>query len=120
MTEEIDSNTAQIVPKPRGRGVPFFHGDPRINRKGRPKSFDQLRKLAVRVAAEQDEKKVTRVLDILRDWAKSKEVAKQDKFMAYTFGKPKEEVDVTSGGEAIKFVIERDDREADKTIPDPA
>ena len=114
---EIDTNTALNKPKPRGKGVPFFHGDPRINRHGRPKSFDQLRKLAVQVAAEQGDDGVTRVLDILRDWAKSKEVAKQDKFMAYTFGKPKDEVDITSAGEKITFVIERDDGKADETIP---
>lgn len=101
MTDENGSNTAQKVSKPRGKGVPFVHGDPRINRKGRPKSFDQLRKLAVLVAGEQDEAGITRVLEILRDMAKSKDVAKQDKFLAYAFGKPKDELDVTSGGEKI-------------------
>jgi len=31
---------------------PFVKGDPRINRKGRPKSFDKLRELAVSLANE--------------------------------------------------------------------
>ena len=31
---------------------PFKKGDPRINRKGRPKSFDKLRDLAVSLANE--------------------------------------------------------------------
>jgi hypothetical protein len=108
MTDEIDSNTAQKVPKPRGKGVPFVHGDPRINRKGRPKSFDQLRKLAVLVAAEQDNGGITRALEILRDWAKSKEVAKQDKFMAYAYGKPKEEI-ALSGDAKITVRLVKDE-----------
>jgi hypothetical protein len=33
--------------KPRRFGKPFTKGDPRINRKGRPRTFDQLRKLAL-------------------------------------------------------------------------
>jgi effector-binding domain-containing protein len=92
--------------KKRGQ---FVHNDPRINRRGRPRSFDQLRKLAVQVAAEQNEEGITRVLEILRDWAKSKEVAKQDKFMAYTYGKPKDEVDITTAGEKIIVKLVKDE-----------
>jgi hypothetical protein len=38
--------------KPRKIGKPFTKGDPRINRKGRPRSFDQLRKLAISILGE--------------------------------------------------------------------
>jgi hypothetical protein len=107
MIDDISSNTLPETPKKKPRGLPFIHGDPRINRKGRPKSFDQLRKLAVLVAAEQDEGGITRVLEILRDMAKSKEVAKQAKFLEYSYGKVPDKVDVTSGGEAITFIVER-------------
>src|SRR5216110_1850870 len=40
--------------KSQTRGLkPFVAGDPRINRAGRPKFFDQLRKLAIAIACEQ-------------------------------------------------------------------
>ena len=41
-----DANTGKVP------GGPFRKGDPRINRKGRPKSFDQLRSLAQEIAHE--------------------------------------------------------------------
>jgi hypothetical protein len=37
---------------PRKFGKPFAKGDPRINRKGRPRTFDQLRKLAISILSE--------------------------------------------------------------------
>jgi hypothetical protein len=42
------SNTADNT----ATGKPFTKGDPRINRKGRPKSFDALRVLAQEIAHE--------------------------------------------------------------------
>lgn len=36
----------------RGSGKPFTKGDPRINRNGRPKGFDQLREMALRLCEE--------------------------------------------------------------------
>jgi hypothetical protein len=116
MTDETAVNTAENTPK-RTNGKPFVHGDPRINRKGRPHNFTQLRKLAVLVAGEQDEAGITRVLEILRDMAKSRDIAKQAKFLEYSYGKVPDQLDVTSGGDKITFVIERDDGKADETIP---
>ena len=44
---EVSNTDANRVP-----GGPFRKGDPRINRKGRPKSFDGLRSLAQEIAHE--------------------------------------------------------------------
>jgi hypothetical protein len=53
MTDEAQSgtNTADEQRK-TATGRPFVKGDKRINRKGRPKSFDKLRELSVSLANE--------------------------------------------------------------------
>jgi len=83
-------------------GKGFVKGDKRINRGGRPKSFDALRKLAQKIAGElPDEADVTRVTEMLIEMSKSKNPSDRALFLAYAFGKPKEEVDVTSAGEKL-------------------
>jgi hypothetical protein len=74
------------------RGLkPFVKGDSRINRKGRPKSFDELRKLGQAIAQETVTDKrgarITLAEAILRSWAESKEPILQKAFMEYAFGK---------------------------------
>ena len=92
--------------------IPFKKGDKRINRKGRPKSFDKLRKLAIQIAGEQaGSTELTRVQLMLTAMASSKNPSDRALFLAYAFGKPKEEVDVTSGGEKIVIRLGKEEDE---------
>jgi len=82
---------------PTGKGG-FKKGDPRINRKGRPKSFDALRDLARQIAHEvatdtagvplvRSGRKVTVAEAILRKWASSNNAKLQTQFIEVAFGK---------------------------------
>lgn len=97
------SNTADNSRNATGK--PFVKGDPRINRKGRPKSFDALRSLAQSISHEaaksggreivMDGHVVTVAEMILRGWAASKDPRLQMAFMETAFGKPPTKTEVT-------------------------
>ena len=81
------------TPKQRG-GISvkgLVKGDARINRKGRPRSYDQLRKLAQAIANEtttdNEGNQITTIVAILRSWATSKQPSLQIAFVEYAFGK---------------------------------
>jgi hypothetical protein len=89
-------------PKAADNLKPFKKGDPKINRKGRPRHFDALRSLAQQIAHEVATKKdadgndiplviddhvVTNIEAVMRSWMKSKSPALQQKFVEYAFGK---------------------------------
>jgi len=109
----MTSNTGENR-KNRGR---FVKGDPRINRKGRPKSFDALRELARQIAHEKARMKnkktgqvepvvinghaVTVAEMILRQWSQSKNPKMQQHFIEIAFGKVPQNIDVTTGGQPI-------------------
>lgn len=86
----------------RGR---FVKGDPRINRKGRPKTFDAFRELAQQISHEpaiSDGQKleinghvVTVAEAILRRWAASKDPRLQIAFIEIAFGKPPQRTEIT-------------------------
>lgn len=105
---------------PAKRGGKFIKGDPRINRKGRPKTFDQVRALFQSVAYETvqieqdgqlrdmviDNHIVTRVEAIAREWAASGDPKLQIAFMVWSFGKPPDEVKVKAEGR-LTIVMDR-------------
>ena len=109
-----DSNTAGISRKTGGK--PFVKGDPRINRKGRPKSFDAFRELAQSISHEVSLKQgepllinghiVTVAEAILRSWAQSKDPRLQMAFIEMAYGKPPQRTELT-GAESgpIELVV---------------
>jgi hypothetical protein len=108
----MHSNTAEKQ-RSSASGKPFTKGDKRINRKGRPKSFDAARALAQSIAHEEITNSkgdtVTVTEAILRQWAASKDPRLQMYFFEVAYGKvPNENKTEISGkdGEAIqvKFV----------------
>ena len=68
-----------------------MRSDLRINRKGRLRSFDELRKLAQAIANETTTdtqgNKITTADALLRSWARSKQPILQKAFIEYAFGK---------------------------------
>ena len=85
---------------------PFVKGDPRINRKGRPKSFDALRELAQAIAHEKvrTEKGATIIINghsvttaeaIMRKWAISRDPRLQRAFVEIAFGKVPQPLELT-------------------------
>lgn len=98
------SNTAENSRKATGK--PFTKGDPRINRKGRPKSFDALRELAQQIAHEEAKSggapvvvgghKATVAEMILRQWAASKNPQLQRAFIEVAFGKVPDKTEIVN------------------------
>lgn len=89
--------------------VPFVPGDPRINRKGRPRTVDAVRKMAQAIAREEciDEAEAFSQIElILRDWATSKVFEKQLAFVQYAYGKVPDEV--LSEGRDVTIVVNWD------------
>ena len=105
----------------------FHKGDPRINRKGRPKTFDALRELAQQIAHEEalsqgqpvviNGHKATVAEMILRSWAASKNPQLVKAFLEISFGKVPDNVDITSGGLPLKVTFEYagDNDQTDRT-----
>jgi len=95
-------------------GKPFYPGDPRINKKGRPKSFNALRALAVQIATEavnpNKELDMTKVETIIRDWMSSPDFQKQKAALELAYGKVPDRTELTGkDGADIKINIVKKD-----------
>ena len=113
---------------------PFHKGyDPRRNLRGVPKDAIKGRAFIRKIGAELIHVKekmdggevveydITRAEAMIRLMFSSKAPAdKQTLIKALWPGIVKDEIDVTSGGEKITFVVERDNGKADKTLPPAA
>jgi hypothetical protein len=90
---------------------PFKPKDPRINRRGRPKSFDAFRALAQQIAHEATDRvesghKVTIAEKILRDWALSRNPQLQRAFIEVAFGKVPDQLELSGKeGKEVTFRI---------------
>jgi hypothetical protein len=77
----------------------FVKGDPRINRAGRPKSFDEFRFLAQKIAHQnltlKDGRKLTIAEALLEKCARSGEPALIKTFFEYAFGKVPDRLETT-------------------------
>ena len=110
MTEDnaLPENS-ENTPRVPSQLVPFVPGDPRINRKGRPKTVDAIRKLAQVIADEEIDYKgetFSKIELILRDWASSRVFEKQLAFVQYAFGKVPDQV--FSDGRDVQIVVSWD------------
>lgn len=93
-------NIATLKPFKKGKGVDI---DPRINTKGRPKSFDQLRALFQGIGEQPiviNGKTYTRAEAIGLAMSADKKLMRD--FLEYAYGKVPQAVDVTTKGEKIQ------------------
>jgi len=95
---------------------PFTKNDPRINRKGRPKNYDLLHEIAVRLCAQpadlaDDPEGITKLEAIMQDWLNSKNFQKQLAVIQYAYGKTPEKIEVSQKQEPPLVIIRWEENE---------
>ena len=106
-----------MAENPIPNSKPFVKGDPRINRGGRPKSFDAARALVLQlgneVVSSADGKIVTtRFQAILRDWLVSGNFQKQKAALELAFGKVPDKTELTG---ILNLIIDWDASDNDQS-----
>jgi len=117
-----DTEGKQKRPHPGTQNlIPFVKGDARINRRGRPKTFDAFRALAQEIAGaltkDKDGNELTVAEMILRRWSQSSEPQLQKAFIEYAFGKVPDKLDTDLLGAKTTLILhyghEREKRDED-------
>jgi phage terminase large subunit len=97
MADDAVSTSTADNSKKKPRGKPFTKGDPRINRKGAPSTFAEIRTIAQEIASEKTvitvgktKHTTTRAKALLRKWVESDNPRQQELFMQYAYGKAPE------------------------------
>lgn len=97
---------------------PFKKGDPRINRKGRPKQLPELKALLDEVLGE-EQNGITAAKAImmrLRTEAAKGNMRAIEIMLAYAYGRPKQQIDIDSTGQVqmdVTVKITSDDLQSD-------
>lgn len=101
-----------------GNLKPFQKGDKRINRKGKPRDFAALRRLAQGIAHQEllqkDGSFATVAELILTGWASSKEPSLQIKFVEYAWGKVPSQVEGTVN--TVSMTLEQWKKQREKNL----
>jgi hypothetical protein len=105
-----------VAENPIPNSKPFVKGDPRINRGGRPKSFDAARALVLQLGNEvlegKDGAKFTRFQLIIRDWLASGNFQKQKAALELAFGKVPDKTELTG---ILNLIIDWDASDNDQS-----
>lgn len=124
-TGKVQGSDYEVGYKKPPKSTRFKTGDPKINKHGRPKTFNMARALAQDIAHEplagdggasvlnKRGEIQTRIEAILRTMSSSRNPKLIELFLAYAVGKPKDEVDVQMGGAVTLNVVYKDKANGD-------